>query len=508
VRQYSGAINIGFFGPDKTGSVESTAKINTAFSLAGDYDEVDANFGTYLCDGIGKDKVSIRGRATFKATPSAANVVLLGRETGIFRYRRVDGISVDGSSTANGFSMKDIASTSNTSAGRWHLEDVRIQYCVKGIEKKYGNISNRYNGLSVAYCDFGYWAKGATSSDPDFSATMHSGADVFNQGHLAVCDLAAIYIDDTAGNIGQHVFNQVIMEGNPGFGVFVKNYGGANVPLVIDGCWCEGNATAGSVTIDTVAYTPRDLYFENTSMAEIRSTKFSSLELVNSSITMSNCWMHSGKTIITDTLSSLRIKEAFLDDFKGYKNAIIESVSGIARDAGGFAAVFSTIPRQKINNPPLSGVVIFSDDSSSPITYTGTSAVASTTQVDGLLNPSCQELVQPALHTALHSSIFTITSGKYYVSVIEIKRAVTDLQTIQIVGTSTLASDIQGPAIAGEWSTIASISKSTSTWADCRLRIRNDAATSTTVRLGSMQVVEFDSLLDALIFFNSRSTVA
>jgi hypothetical protein len=115
--------------------------------------------------------------------------------------------------------------------------------------------------------------------------------------------------------------------------------------------------------------------------------------------------------------------------------------------------------------------------------------------------------VQPASHTALHPTAFTITNGKFYVTIAELKRAATNLQSIFFQDAAVLCSNLQTPARSGEWATIASVSRAVTT-ANVRLRVRNDDASPATLRYGALQVVEFDSYGDARSFFNSRLLVA
>lgn len=499
--------NVKAFGAVGDGVTDDTAAINLALNSVVDYGSVYFPQDTFLVNGIGADKVSMTGRAKLVAAAGASEVVKLGRETDGFWYREVNGLAVDGNGSADGFAMEDISGSSNTRAGRWVLDKVRIDNCAKGIVKPYGNISNAYKHISLRNCEFGYWARGRTSSDPDFDISMHAGCDIFEQGRYSGVSKAVFYIDDTAENGGQHIWNECIIEGNTGFGIFVKNHLAQNLPIAVNNTWFENNGVAGTVTIDGVNYTGGDMYFENTSLVEINGCKFKRLELVNSAAVLDRSFGNANTEIVVDNTSSVRITNALLDDYKPGPEVIIESVANAYRSSGSQATVFATTPRLKISGSTFSGNVVLSDNGSTPVTFTGTSSVLTTSQTDGLSYTTCQELVQPASHTALHPTVFAITNGKFYVTIAELKRAATDLQTIQFQDATVLCSNLQTPARSGEWSTIASVSQAATT-ANVRLRVRNDDPSPATLRYGALQVVEFDSYSDALSFFNSRLLVA
>jgi hypothetical protein len=273
------------------------------------------------------------GRAKLVAAPGASEVVKLGRETAGFWYREVNGLAVDGNGFADGFAMEDISGALNTRAGRWVLDKVRIDNCVRGIVKPYGNISNAYKHISLRNCEFGYWARGRTLVDPNFDTSMHAGCDIFEQGRYSGVSKAVFYIDDTAGNGGQHIWNECIIEGNVGFGIFVKNHLAQNLPIAINNTWFENNG-GGSVTIDGVTYTAGDMYFENTTLVEINGCKFKTMQLVNSSVQMDRCFYNTNNAITLDANSSLRITNALLDDYKPGPEVIIESVAAASPATG------------------------------------------------------------------------------------------------------------------------------------------------------------------------------
>lgn len=94
---------------------------------------------------------------------------------------------------------------------------------------------------------------------PDFSVPVslqHTGADRFYGGEWAGFRKAAFYIDgqQTQGN-GGHIFDGVIIEGNPGFGLFVKDYNNAFNPMMLRNVWFEDNAV-GSISYNS--YTDPD----------------------------------------------------------------------------------------------------------------------------------------------------------------------------------------------------------------------------------------------------------
>ena len=167
-------------------------------------------------------------------------------------------LTVDGNAKASdGVTFADSASTQVS--GRWVIEKSTFLDCKKAIHKPTGNIGNTLRDVSIKDCDYGYYA--VASASP----LMHAGCDTLDRVHIAATALAAVYIDSSVSGTGGTKLVDTIIEANPGFGVFVKNWATGYTPLTLDNVWFESNATSGTVTINGTPYTPVDLYLENAS---------------------------------------------------------------------------------------------------------------------------------------------------------------------------------------------------------------------------------------------------
>jgi len=498
-----------WFGAVGDGLVDDTTAINAAMSSVNDFGEVFFPFKKYAVDGVGADRVNMVGRAELVPAAGATSLVKLGKESEKYRFREVLGLSLDGQGTGTvGFTMKDIAGNQNIYAGRWRLVNVHIKDCSKGIEKLYGNIVNSYNGMSVVGCDFGYWARGATSSDPDFNEVMHNGQDVFEQGSFNYNNKAAFYIDNAAGNGGAIHWNLVTIQSSP-IGIFVKRSSFQRAPLIINGCWFENNFESGdTVAIDGVNYETADMHFINTNLVSIVGTFFSKIVLESSEIVLDYCAMNINTNFVFDDSSSIIINNASMDDYKSQRGIVVNSISAFIRESNSTSALFAVPTRQKITSIPSQGNVLLFDDGSTAKGWGGTTTVTSSSVTDGLSYGTAQELTLPAGNTNFHPTSINKVSGKYYVTLLELK---TDAggsleQSITIFNSGTLMGNCVPSTTPGEWTTIASISLSDFT-GNVNVAFKNNDSVSLTTRHGALQVVEFDKKVDAIRFLNSRDLV-
>jgi hypothetical protein len=128
------------------------------------------------------------------------------------------------------------------------------QYFEKGVYKPYGNIGNVFTDCSFQWNDYGYFAQSNNLLNPS-APIMHAGADTFNQGEVHENLIAGFCILDNQFGNGGTSWNNVIIEYNPGFGIFIDSGALTNPfnPYQFNAPWLEGNASAANVTIDTIS---------------------------------------------------------------------------------------------------------------------------------------------------------------------------------------------------------------------------------------------------------------
>jgi hypothetical protein len=141
----------------------------------------------------------------------------------------------------------------------------------KGVYKPYGNIGNAFNSCTFQFNSYGYFAQSNNILNPA-APIMHAGADTFNQGEAHENIIAAYCILDNQSGNGNTSWNETIIEYNAGFGIFIDTGSLSNPfsPYVFNGVWEEGNATAVSVSIQTIAgvqtLTPKSIEVKTSSV--------------------------------------------------------------------------------------------------------------------------------------------------------------------------------------------------------------------------------------------------
>jgi hypothetical protein len=292
-------------GADNTGATDSTASLTD--------DNFTQNSVVHLGNGLFKmnkwmEDVSLDGNGSstniepFSEVTNDGFALSLGGHVlphGNWDKHWVRDLSIDtgGSAAAGGcirFDDEDVLDGSDLSSGSYVLENLSLRanngICVKS---EFGSIGNIFNHLAYHTSDYGHWAQ-----NNQFSL-QHTGANTWNQCHWQRIDLAAVYLNDTAAGRGGWTFNQNIMEQNYGFGIFAKSIAGtenaSTVPLTLNQMWFEKNGTEATppgpttVTIDSVVYTPKDMYFENFNSIVLNGTYTKSMDVLGSDVACYDC---------------------------------------------------------------------------------------------------------------------------------------------------------------------------------------------------------------------------
>jgi hypothetical protein len=340
LRSFRGVVNINWFGALGDDSIDVTSIVQHAilspYIMNG---TVYFPKGTYvgafeflhttgeinlIGDGQGtvlKSNGSVNG--------SVANPVLrLGYRSPDWRKAKVSNLVIDGWSYNFGaFPNQDRFSdgvifddnTSPQKSGCWVFEKVTFQNCNRAVYKPFGNLGNSYTECLWVSNNYGYWAQGYNVSQH----WMHAGCDRFIGGEMHSNDYAAIYYTDSVGGGVQIILDGIIIEGNPGFGLFVKFSGLARMTafaISIRNVWFEENGGKGSgsdwlnyqVTIDGVTYDGKDMYFEGVRSVGIVDGLVNRIKLVESSVNMNNCSSDNaalGYSIEVDDLSAIVANE-------------------------------------------------------------------------------------------------------------------------------------------------------------------------------------------------------
>lgn len=479
-------------------ATDDTTAMNNAVAVAS-Y-ELTAPAGTYNINSVQLDNVSIRGmghNAIFKA--NSTNCVLkLGTSTpDLWSKRSIRNLTIDGHvNVSHGLQFGSVSNTQN--AGRWIIDQVTVQNCNYGIYKPNGNIGNVIRDSNIINNNIGYLALGSTSP------IMHAGNDTITDTQFAGNALAALYIETAvSGSGGTELRNNVIIEGNPGFGIFVQSYSDGYTPLVLDGVWFENNATAGSVVINSTSYTPKDIYLKDCAECILRNGIIPSVQLVNSRLNIDDC-------TLTDDATSFSIDSTsvcFADNIRlsgGLQQPIeIRSITGVGGTAGNFA-ITAYSPRRLPSHDQRGLLQSITFATANTYTFTGSGSYTATTQADGLIFDSACELTLVGAATLTQPSV-SITTGRYYVTTLDAK-LISGTQanlTMSVVASTTLVPDMAPLLKTGRWVTLMSVSKSGAS-NTVQLRLINSTSGNIVVRLSAFQIAEFTTEEEAMEFYNDR----
>jgi hypothetical protein len=173
-----------------------------------------------------------------------------------WNYPTLSQLTISGSGTNEGvgFSFGDFStySTGDELIGRVHMTDVYFTNLDKCVLKCYGNIGNIFENVSAYGGNYFYYARGAKFGNPS-AGIMHAGADMFVGGQVTGMQKMCFLVLDTTPGIGQWTFINTILQFNPG-GTFMWDVSGTSLTAFEStsfiNIWNEGNASAGSVTID------------------------------------------------------------------------------------------------------------------------------------------------------------------------------------------------------------------------------------------------------------------
>lgn len=435
--------------------------------------------------------------SVLKATSGAATALKLGYSgtPSLWSPKPLRDFTIDGNSKAsNGVTFGDTSITQLS--GRWVLDCLSLTQCDKAIYKPNGNIGNTYRSPSLSNSNFGYYAVGQASP------IMHAGADIFEGGEANSCALAAFYIDSPVGGTGGTKWNGTIIEGNPGFGIFAKNFFDAYTPLVMDGVWWEVNATATSVTIDGTPYTPRDLRLDNVAYAIIRGSMIpKSLEMNNSRLWVDGATINDGPShaYYLDTASVIEADGIKVDG--GTHPIEVRSLIASVRAAGNQAAVFWSPPRTLRGAPTAAKLQALTYQGAGPFAFTGSTTVNGTSVADGRSTTNCCELTIPAGATLTQPG-FTATLNKWYVVTFDVKliSGTTSGLTFGALGSPNLFANAE-QLFRTEWRTVASVAKAGTAGA-AQMYMINGTGADVTLRLACWQVLEFTNEQDAISYYN------
>ena len=377
----------------------------------------------------------------------------------------------------------------------------------------------------------GNWIKFYHPDDGVSVTLSHVGADYIVGGEWAGSYKAAFYIDaQNAQGTGQTVLQNCIIEGNGGFGIFVKDYNNAYTALTLRNCWFESNAKdapsyAGTVDLDDGfgAREPKDIYLENVDNCYIMGSQIRLVEFIDSSVHLDHCTFESGITeiIVTNTNDLMYLKvtnahiAAFGEDVNGAADIVFDSLARVDRSVGtSVSRMWRTPTLTPIKaNSIARGSILESDRGDRGENWQAVAPavdVAKDAFVEGHSYSIASQYTFLASSEYLAPAIMavsTVTVGKWYVATMEL-RVDSGLANIGALkfggGFNFTRGDAESLLVEGEWRTIGIVGQFNDSTVSGSVRpwVVVNSGGNVQITWGATQIVEFDNAQDAYEFYN------
>jgi hypothetical protein len=402
-------------------------------------------------------------------------------------FKYIKNLCFVGGNVSNGVKIDNAGiAPGNQYAGRWVFENVAFKDCVKAISKTAGNLGNRYTSCSFQGGEFHYHAV------QNVTPVMHTGNDYFNHCHFSGASKAVIYIDQDQ-NGGGHHFNDCIIEGNPGFAIYIKAYGNALFPFVFENTYLEANGTSNSVVVDGITYTQNFVYyFGQVKHAFMRHTAMFKRKLVNSVIIWegSNEYIYGNGAIEKDE-TSVEISNKALGFQLANNNVFHNDAPFVDPDDSANAIWRGAIPSgvsAKVSK------VLFSCGPNPELTVWNSFAAAGCTIVDDPAIFSKAIEIPTGTGTANIANGVIITEGKYYLKTALLKR-VSGTGEAKIQWVNQASSVLS--TTSSEWQYFFHVHRASASGGGY-MQIHKSA--DTVWRIGALLYVEFNSYQEAYEF--------
>lgn len=268
-------------------------------------------------------------------------------------------------------------------AGRTRFTNVGFSNLDIAIQRLAGEI-----GLIIEQCGFdsAKYHLFSTSHPHGTGSAMHSGIVTVRDCHFTGAQSAVAYFDSSVAGTGGVLFDNCVMERNPGFVFYVNAFANvdATTDFVVRDCWNESNATLPRAHMPNGAEAVCYGSFRNTGMVRFIGTPLGSLTLRNAVVATYACPLDNLSSADLDRSSTLQHHDA--RGFGGYAPiGMTDSVAASAQsDPPGRALTFLLKPRSKLVALPRSAVLLTSQVTQ-PLTLTGTNTVRTQSVPDSIL---------------------------------------------------------------------------------------------------------------------------
>ena len=529
------------FGGNADGSTDSTAALELAASVGrqnilfwdtGSTLTLNDFSRAYIIRDAFIDRTSLIGPAAITSDGTQTlSMLRLGQDPDTangyqWRTRRVQDITFIGKTrvdTAISFGGED--GTLSQYANSWTIDGCFFERCHIGIRKDEGNFGNRIIDCSSSNGNYGYVAFGRPEA-----SIAHLGNDKIEGGEWSGHKKYAFYLDgEQVGGTGDTYFRNVIVEGNAGGGIFIKDYNNAYTPLRLDNVWFENNMTAGG-TVDlsdiggSASHTPRDLYLENVDHCIVKGSQLREIETKDSNLICEFCSLESGGAKFYDTSTGaanyVRMRNVHItnwgDELVGAGLVVVESLDRVSSVAGGAAnRMWLCPPRIPYGgNGVTNGTVLESTtfQEGNDWQAVATTDISRDGYVEGLTFPTAAQYTFTASDEFLgpsESAAPSTTVGKWYVCTIEARLDSGDANIDSFKfggGYNHTRGDAEEllKTNTGKWVTLANVAELSAGTGSCRPVVTTNSGGTVQMSFGACQIVEFDNAQEAYDYYNGR----
>ncbi|KKM26547.1 hypothetical protein LCGC14_1583650, partial [marine sediment metagenome] len=498
---------------------DDTAAFTTRFSVN---KQTLVMYGTSAVADLTIDAQAIDGQniGKFTAYTGATDVLVVNNTPGdSWKYKRLKDFEIDATGdairTVNGITLDRAG---DGGAAGLVIDGLYIRFADKGINKMTGSIGLYVPLATIKNCNYGYYA--VESASP----VQHTGNDYFGKAEYSGNKKCAFYIKNPTQVGGGHQWNGTIVENNAGHGNYFDGYNLSYVPPELNHVHYENNGTEASGQIDlgfgrgVESY--RDVMCHDVDFIRITGCPVTDvgMEFDNSMALMDGCFFNPESVLVRNSSSVIRCINANIAGIDGSANVIIESICTQRVESGDVGAGMKAqiVPRDNIvYSLPGTGVGVFSETFAHSDVDLRAGARAGTRTLSSAKGGGLYRWhnnYNLNSDTEDYGPLIAVTLNKYYVYTLAIMIASGEISVLDFKnGDFDLIRNLDSPlrdnVTDGEWATLGGVVKYTDSLGsgNVRLRIARTAATATEMNLQACQVCQFDTLGEAIDYFNSKS---
>lgn len=303
---------------------------------------------------------------------------------GSWNYVTVANLDIVGDKRGTGFAAgADAYVAGDEFAGRTRFVNVGFADLTVAIRRDAGQI-----GLTLDQCGFGAaeYHLYSVANAPGSGEIMHAGVLTTRDCHFSGARVAVVHIDSPVAGTGAVLFDNCIMERNPGFVFHVPAFanGDAVTDFVVRDCWNERNATAAQVTVGGRRVPVRYGLFANAGMIRFDGTPLGSLTLRNAVVDTYRCPLDNLSLLERDARSTIRHHEA--RGFGSYAPlGLVTSLAAAAQSEPPGRALSFVLPHRTSLTGSSGGRVLLSSRTQEPLVLVGSVSVATRSESGAIL---------------------------------------------------------------------------------------------------------------------------